>query len=143
MPAKSLQKILAPDIHMDALGETQKRIILALRFAIMLGKSGQCQIGKLSSILGGPARALGFMRLVHSFGAIWPDPIRIYRPCCTRIAPDEKLLLDLIDHAVLRQPQAIQKLLKEMLPMPAIQNLEAELMPFAAYFLAPMPKHCI
>ena len=110
----------------------QAKLVRAFRLTVLHGKADMCPLEATAPLLGGVAAAAQFVRVVQIIGAHWPEAIRIYRPCCPRVSPDEQLLLDLVHAIVIADAPRFRAALSDMLPDAAISAVEAEIAAFTA-----------
>ena len=117
----------------------QAKLVRAFRLTVLHGKANQCPLEATAPLLGGVAAAAQFVRVVQVFGAHWPEAIRIYRPCCPRVSPDEQLLLDLVHAILMADAPRFRAALSDMLPEAAISVVEAEIAAFTAAHIVIRP----
>lgn len=122
---------------LNELPEPQARLVRAFRLTVLFGKAGKCPIAHIMPMVGGLAAATHFVRVVQVLGAHWPEPIRIYRPCCPQSSPDEMLLLDMINCMVQRDLAGFRSLLSDMLNEEAIGAIQTEMADFTARHIRP------
>lgn len=122
---------------LSALPEPQARLVRAFRLTVLFGKAGKCPIAQIMPWVGGLASATHFVRVVQILGTYWPEPIRIYRPCCPQSSTDEMLLLDMINAMVLRDLAGFRALLSDMVCEAAIGAIQTELAEFTARHIRP------
>ena len=128
-----------PALH--ELPEPQAQLVRAFRLTVLFGKAGKCPIAHIAPMIGGVASAAQFVRVVHVLGAHWHDAIRIYRPCCPQISPDEILLLNLINAMVLRDAAAFRAMVRDILDEAATAAVQTEIAAFTANHIR--PRHAI
>lgn len=138
-----LTQLFAPQSSLVALGPAQRRLIMALRQSVLHGKARSCPMRSIVPLLGGVGQANAFLKIVRVMGDIWPEPVRVMRPCSSRLSFDEDLLIALIDRAVHRDIGGFDAMLGDMIGRAERSRLFGEMLAFAAAFIGPAPRHAV
>ncbi len=94
-PRLSPAAFLPPPVA--ALGDEARIHLKAMRFWVMLARSGRAARPAIEALMGPAAGAFGM--LMDRVVAAWPEPFTTYPPCATAVSPDEDCLLTLVAQA--------------------------------------------
>lgn len=137
-------KLLFPAAKtLGSMGAAQRRLIIALRQCVLHGKARSCPMRSISLLLGGTGQAKAFLRIVTAMGDVWPEPVRVLRPCSSGLTYDEALLIEMLDRTVHRDMDGYDLLLQDMLGRDARSRLFGEILAFSAAYIGPAPRHAV
>lgn len=91
------------------------RLLAALRAAVIVHRSGQCPRLRLAALLGGDGPATGWIMLLNSASAAWPEPMAIYPPCCNVMTHDERTVIDLVGLVAAGDRPGFDRLLRDLI----------------------------
>lgn len=92
----------------------QIKIVTAMRVTVLANAQGMGVKCYLSKQMPNEDAALHFAHIVETMCEVWPEPVRVQRPCCGQVSYDEMLLLDLMTAVVRAEPAAFQNLICDM-----------------------------
>ena len=91
------------------------RLVRAFRVAgLASGQDGDPQL-RLIELLGSAQAASCFRLLIAGMAHVWPDPLTVFRPCCSRLTHDEAALLAMVSHAGRHDRHAFDRAIAEMI----------------------------
>jgi hypothetical protein len=126
-----------PRITTHTLPSAQRTLVHAMRLAIVHGRAGFSALPKLEPLIGGGDAAVRFVHLIEVMGQCWSEPVRVHRPCCAHVAPDEMALLDILTAAIFDDRGGFDRMLHEMLHEDARTCLYGAARRFVTGCLAP------
>lgn len=115
MPPSMIHRLLPARQALLDLDQADARFIQMLRLGAIAHQAGRSVVDVLEAKLGCVRRARQQALVVETLGAMWPDPIRLARPCCGGLLPDESLIAGLYGCARLGNRPDFDRLVQEML----------------------------
>jgi hypothetical protein len=115
--------LLARTPDLRELSEGEACMTIAMRLWVLLNKLGHCALQPMSEKLGCRRAAAHLHLMLEEIGAAWPEPFCVSPPCCSRLSPDEALVLDMIRTAGRHDRPAFDRLLADLLPTEAREPL--------------------
>lgn len=133
-PISAFAQSLAATPKLSAMPAAQMRIIIAIRIAALARKKRQDAKPYLGKHLGDEIAARYFAHIIELMGDCWPEPVAVYRPCCSQVSYDEILMIDLTTAVVQRQPEHFHGLIGEMIGRSDRQKLHLCFAKFVSRF---------
>lgn len=107
-------------------------VAMGARLCILCQRVERDPIEDLALRFASVTAAKRFVELVALAGEIWPEPFTIHRPCCTRLTPDEALLVQSIAGVERGGLEALRAVTRGFLTAPESERLFSGIIPFFA-----------
>lgn len=85
--------------HIGGLSYLALKTVTAIRLLALCARTGQDPLGELTRRFGCVTTAKHFLAFADLAGTYWPESVRVLRPCCRALSPDEATLGQMSDAA--------------------------------------------
>ena len=122
-PPRALPRSLTRQPQRMALPAPAHRLLIALRAAVVIGRTGADPMPRMAELLGSKGAAREWMVLIAMAGSSWPEPVAVRPPCCAVMTHDETAMLDLLACAARHDRHAVDALLADLIDAAAREAL--------------------
>lgn len=78
----------------------EAQLIISARIAVFAHRTGADPKAHIAARLGSHAMSNQLALVIIAIGQAWPEPFSVAPPCCSRLSPDEAMLVAMIGSAM-------------------------------------------
>ncbi len=75
------------------------QLVTGIRLIALCARKGIDPVAELSCRLGSVTAAKAVLDLAGVAGTCWPEPVRVFKPCCAMLSPDESVFAAMAEAA--------------------------------------------